>query len=112
MYRPLHDVEDSLSSYEANKQRHTTKDLEENIILHAAVHVKQARSQQILANFKINEEKISADEVNKVDHDNKIQTIIMDYCQNLNLPHLGKDQLGDTYYILQYLSIALVSAMM
>ena len=28
----------------------------------------------------------------------KVQTIVMNYCQNLSLPHLGADQLGDAYY--------------
>ena len=73
-------------------------DLEEDIILQAAVHVKHARTQRSLANEKIKQATFCNDAVNKVDHKDKVQTIIMDYCQNLNLPHLGEDQPGDAYY--------------
>ena len=73
-------------------------EVEENIILQAAVHVKHARSQRALANEKVKEATFTNDHENKIDHQDKVQTIIMDYCQNLNLPHLGEDQPGDAYY--------------
>ena len=33
-----------------------------------------------------------------VDPDKKVITLVIDYCQNLDLPHLGGEQPGDTYY--------------
>ena len=59
------------------------------------MHIKQARSQQLYATVKIEAAKFSADERNKVDLDLKVQIIIMDYCQNMNLPHLVEDQPRD-----------------
>ena len=73
-------------------------DLEEDIILQAAIHVKHARTQRRLANDKVKIATFTNDKANKVPHQDKVQTIIMDYCQNLNLPHLGEDQPGDAYY--------------
>ena len=74
-------------------------DVAENIILKAATHVRQTRSQRQLANLKIEQAKFTNDEVMAVmSQDQKVQTIIIDYCQNLNLPHLGEDQPGDAYY--------------
>ena len=72
--------------------------LEKDIVFHTAVHVKQARSQRLFSNKKIDAVKFSAYETNNLDHDSKVQTIIMDYCQNMNLPRLREDQPGDTYY--------------
>ena len=73
-------------------------EVEENIIIQAAVHVKHARAQRALANDKVKQASYTNDQENNIDHKDKVQTIIMDYCQNLNLPHLGQDQPGDAYY--------------
>ena len=73
-------------------------DLEENIVLHTAAHVKQARPQQLFANQKVTAAKFNADESNNINHQSKVQTMTMDYYQNINLPYLGEDQPGDTYY--------------
>ena len=56
-----------------------SNDLEEDIILQAAVHVKRARTQRSLANEKIKQASFSNDPVNKVEHKDKVQTITMDY---------------------------------
>ena len=73
-------------------------DLEENIILQTAIHVKHAHTQRQLANNKVKSATFTNDKANKVPHQDKVQTIIMDYCQNLNLPHLCEDQPRDAYY--------------
>ena len=88
-----------------------SNDLEEDIILQAAVHVKHTRTQHSLANKKIKQASFSNDPANKVKHKDKVQTIIMDYCQNLNLPHLSEDQPGDAYYFPLCQSTALAYVM-
>ena len=67
----------------------------ENIILAAAKHVKAARSQKLLANEKIESAKASHQQ--SPGNSNTI-TLVVDYCQNLDLPHLGGEQPGGTYY--------------
>ena len=32
-------------------------------------------------------------------NDSNVVTLVVDYCQNLDLPHLGGEQPGDTYYL-------------
>ena len=73
-------------------------DLEEDIVLQAAIHVKHVRTQRALANDKVKSATFANDKANKVPHQDKVQTIIMDCCQNLSLPHLGEDQPVDAYY--------------
>ena len=69
------------------------------IVLKAARHVRQTRAQRGLANQKIEQVKFTNSNNDiPVSQEQKVQTIVMDYCQNLSLPHLGADQLGDTYY--------------
>ncbi len=38
---------------------------------------------------KVKEATFTADEIKKVEHKDKVQTIIIDYCHNLNFPHPG-----------------------
>ena len=96
-----------------NWRQHTMDDLEENIMLHAAVHVTQARSQQLLANEKIEVAKFNVDETNNVNHDSKIQTIIMDYFRiMLTYPILEEINLEMHAFSLGYLSTALVFALL
>jgi len=68
----------------------------ENLVLGAAKHVKAARSQKALAQNKIEKAK-SENEL--LSTDRNVTTLIVDYCQNLDLPHLGGEQPGDTYYL-------------
>ena len=67
----------------------------ENVVMLAAKHVNAARSQKALAQIKYEAAEQSID---FVDPDKKVITLVMDYCQNLDLPHLGGEQPGDTYY--------------
>ena len=62
----------------------------EEIILEAAKHVKAARAQRALASQKMEKAETS--------EDRKVITLVIDYCQNLSVPHLGGEQPGDTYY--------------
>ena len=61
----------------------------------AANHVNAARLQKALAQIKY---KAAEQSIDFVDPDKKVITLVMDYCQNLDLPHLGGEQPGDTYY--------------
>lgn len=74
-------------------------DLNETIVLKAAIHVKQTIAQRKLANDKIAEAKnTNCGALLTTSQTELVQTIIVDYCQNLNLPHLGNEQPGDAYY--------------
>ena len=62
----------------------------------AAKHVKAARSQKLLAQEKIESAKSACQQSAEKSN---IITLVVDYCQNLDLPHLGGEQPGDTYYL-------------
>lgn len=64
------------------------EEFRENLVLAAAEHVKAARAQKDLAQKKI--------ELSK--ENDKVVTLVVDFCQNLDLPHVGQEQPGDTYY--------------
>ena len=66
----------------------------ENVCLLAAKHVKAARSQKLLSKMKID----AADATISAETPKRTITLVIDYCQNLDLPHLGGEQPGDTYY--------------
>ena len=66
----------------------------ENVCLLAAKHVKAARSQKLLSKMKID----AADATIGAETPKRTITLVIDYCQNLDLPHLGGEQPGDTYY--------------
>ena len=67
---------------------------DKGLILAAATHVKAAVSQKELAAEKNEEAKASL----SLPYNEKVVTLVMDYCQNLELPHVGGEQVGDTYY--------------
>jgi hypothetical protein len=69
----------------------------ENAILAAALHVKMARSMRQHVNEKIALSRQHRQE--SIPHCDRSYTYIADYCQNLALPHFGKEQPGDTYYL-------------
>ncbi len=62
--------------------------------------MKYKSSNRALANIKIEEAKASNSEdlITPTPQVDLIQTFIIDYCQNLNLPHLGAAQPGDAYF--------------
>lgn len=68
----------------------------EQAILEAALHVRMASAQRLFANEKIAEAR--DDRMHKRPHSESVYTFIGDYCQNMNLPHFGKEQPGETYY--------------
>ena len=67
----------------------------ENLILNAAKHVKTAQSQKLLAQEKI---KLAKDRYDSERSESSVITLVMDYCQNMGIPHFGNEQPGDTYY--------------
>jgi len=69
-----------------------TEEFRETMVLAAAKHIKEAQAQKHLAAKKIDLSQ------NSGTGENKIVTLVIDYCQNLDLPHVGQDQPGDSYY--------------
>ena len=69
----------------------------EKSILDAALHVKMARSMRQFVNDKIAAAR--HDRQQQTPHAERTYTFIADYCQNMSLPHFGKEQPGDTYYL-------------
>ena len=61
----------------------------------ASQHVAAARAQKELAQIKVDAAEKS---MNKSDPLKRTVTLVMDYCQNLDLPHLCGEQPSDTYY--------------
>ena len=66
----------------------------ENVVLLISKRVTAARAQKRFTQMKVDQ----ANESIGACSGNKTITIVLDYCQNLDLPHLGKKQPGDTYY--------------
>ena len=62
----------------------------------AALHVKQASAMRDKANEKIL--LAQHDAIEETPHDERVYTLVMDYAQNCELPHLGSNQPGKTYY--------------
>ena len=60
----------------------------EEIIINAAKYVKAAKAQRALA----------AEKMELLKENPNVKTIVVDYCQNLSIPHLGGEQPGETYY--------------
>ena len=58
------------------------------LILATATHVKAAVSQKELAAEKIEQAK----ETLRYPYNEKVVTLVMDYCQNLELPHVGESK--------------------
>ena len=65
-----------------------TLESHESIIMRAAAHVKEALGQKAMAGKKIRAAK----------EGNGVVTLVIDYCQNLEVPFLPIDQPGDCYY--------------
>jgi hypothetical protein len=64
--------------------------------LDASIHVQRARAQRQLLHNK--QTKATRDKVNNVSHSTRHYCFIADYSQNLNLPHFGSTQPGETYF--------------
>ena len=68
----------------------------EDIILEATTHVEAARAMRAYANSKMKEAKESNEA--GVDWGSAKDCLVADYCQNMDLPHQGMTQPGETYY--------------
>ncbi|KAG7353955.1 hypothetical protein IV203_003311 [Nitzschia inconspicua] len=69
-------------------------DSNEKELLEAAMHVKQALA---IVNDKTETAKKHRDE--DVPHRDRVYTVVADFCQNMELPHFGTHQPGETYYL-------------
>ena len=66
----------------------------EHVVMLASKHVTIAIAQKRLVQEKVEK---AIESVN-ASPENRTVTLVLDYCQNLDLPHLGGEQPGDTYY--------------
>eukprot|EP00536_Pseudo-nitzschia_multiseries_P019496 jgi/Psemu1/61028/gm1.61028_g len=67
------------------------------ILIDASLHVKQAADQRRVCSMKIKE--AHHDYLHRVQHSERRYCLVVDYCQNAQLPNLGATQPGDTYYM-------------
>ncbi|KAG7361881.1 hypothetical protein IV203_025547 [Nitzschia inconspicua] len=76
-----------------------TKEVEkmERKLLEAAMHVRKARAMRALVNQKI--ALARKDRKEEVPHSERVYTLIADFCQNMELPHFGAVQPGETYFL-------------
>ncbi|KAG7358348.1 hypothetical protein IV203_014936 [Nitzschia inconspicua] len=72
-------------------------DSKEKELLEAAMHVKQALAMRALVNEKMETAKEHRNE--NVPHCDRVYTLVADFCQNMELPHFGSNQPGETYYL-------------
>ena len=63
----------------------------------AARHVKNAKAQREY--LQMRERQAATDRKNNVPHASRRNCITLDYCMNLLIPHLGKQQPGATYFM-------------
>ena len=70
---------------------------EEQLLSKAAVHIEQTQVQRVLEYLTIEQIKFAnVDDCTSLFKEKQVQTIIIDYCQNLSLRHLGTDH-PDTF---------------
>jgi hypothetical protein len=69
---------------------------EEKLIQAAAAHVEQAQCMREAVQART--AKAAEDLQNSVPHSQRSYAIVADYAQNLDLPHFGEEQPGETYY--------------
>eukprot|EP00536_Pseudo-nitzschia_multiseries_P015237 jgi/Psemu1/41747/gm1.41747_g len=68
------------------------------ILMEASLHVKQVADQRRVCNMKI---KVAhQDYLHGIQHCERRYCLVVDYCQNAQLPNLGATQPGDTYCML------------
>jgi hypothetical protein len=70
----------------------------ENLIEKAGKHVKDAKAQRAYMEEKKEEAKEDENKNPAVQWSEMQDTLVADYCQNMELPYFGSDQPGDTYY--------------
>lgn len=69
---------------------------EESLVQKAYEHVEAARTMRLTIDQRI--EDAQNDENIDMEHENRNYCLIVDYAQNLELPHLGEEQPGEIYY--------------
>eukprot|EP00536_Pseudo-nitzschia_multiseries_P008472 jgi/Psemu1/20491/gm1.20491_g len=69
----------------------------DKILMDANLHVKQAADRRRVCSMKIKE--AHHDYLHTVQHSERRYCLVVDYCQNAQLPNLGATQPGDTYYM-------------
>jgi hypothetical protein len=67
------------------------------LMVKAALHVERAKDQRRLCNERIGEAEI--DFAAQVPHEEARRCLVVDYCQNVDMPQLGANQPGKTYYL-------------
>jgi len=67
----------------------------ETVVILAGKHVSAACAQKKFAQYKVD---AANESINEINPSKRTVTLVMDFCQNLDLPHLGGEQPGDTYY--------------
>eukprot|EP00536_Pseudo-nitzschia_multiseries_P013500 jgi/Psemu1/35367/gm1.35367_g len=67
------------------------------ILMEASLHVKQAADQRRVCNTKI--KLAHQDYLHGIQHSERRYCLVVDYCQNAQLPNLGATQPGETYYM-------------
>ena len=67
----------------------------ENVVLLAGKHVSAACAQREFVQCKVD---AANKTLNEIIPSKKSVTLVMDFCQNLDLPHLGGEQPGDMNY--------------
>ena len=72
----------------------------EAMILEAVRHVQAAKAQREY--LRKREEEAVSDSKNNVSHSERRHCITLDYCMNVEVPHLGAEQPGITYYLQKY----------
>lgn len=91
--RPTKNHENGLASDESENEGPYSNSLyNENLILKAAAHVEAARAQRMLATRKIEDAMVSTATRSIRGNEECVHTLIMDFCMNFQLPHLGGEQ--------------------
>lgn len=80
----------------ANNNADMATGMMEDMISQASAHVNAARAMRAYVNEMA--AKAKQDRENNVRHSKRQYTIVMDYAQNLDLPHFGNEQPSETYY--------------
>lgn len=87
----------SVVDRESDSDSHDEELENEAFILRASEHVTAARAQKEFAKKKIELARLDQSITPGLSR-KKIITLVMDYCMNLDIPHVGNEQPGDTYY--------------
>jgi hypothetical protein len=88
------DDDDNATAAEANDVPNCLSN--EELITKAKHHVEQAKAMREICTARL--EQAKADKANGLPYSDAQQSFVGDYSQNLDIPHVGAEQPGDTYY--------------